>query len=157
MLSHIWINKQSKTPIMKTLMTTLVLFLSLAFAKAQTASTSQETFDITVNIDNARNDNGKIIFSLNTKNDFMRAAPFMTGSSMIKDGVATVTFSDVPMGEYAIIVLQDLNGNNQMDFEVNGMPKEAYGVSNNPMSYGPPTWAEAKFEVKEDITMRIAI
>ncbi|KQC33106.1 hypothetical protein AAU57_07080 [Nonlabens sp. YIK11] len=142
---------------MKTLMTTLVLILISAFAKAQTPPSTVETYTITVNVDNARNDNGEMIFSLSTKDQFMKAAPLMAASSSIKDGVATVTFENVPKGEYAIIVLQDLNGNKQMDFEVNGMPKESYGVSNNVMSYGPPTWAEAKFEVTENTTLRIAI
>jgi uncharacterized protein (DUF2141 family) len=48
------------------------------------------------------------------------------------------------------MVLHDKNGNNQMDFESNGMPKEAYGMSNNPMSYGPPQFSDAAIEVKED-------
>ena len=138
-------------------MTTLVLILLSAFAKAQSPQTTVETYSITVNVYNARNDNGEMIFSLSTKDQFMRAAPLMADSSSIKDGVATVTFENVPAGEYAIIVLQDLNGNQQMDFEVNGMPKESYGVSNNVMSFGPPTWAEAKFEVTENTTLRIAI
>ena len=138
-------------------MTTLVLILISAFAKAQSPQTTVENYSITVNVDNARNDNGEMVFSLSTKDQFMRAAPLMVDSSSIKDGVATVTFENVPAGEYAIIVLQDLNGNQQMDFEVNGMPKESYGVSNNAMSFGPPTWAEAKFEVTENTTLRIAI
>jgi len=142
---------------MKTLITTALIICLTAFAKAQTESTPLETYSITVNVDNARNDNGDMIFSLSTKDQFMRAAPLKSAKSVIKEGVATVTFTEVPKGEYAIIVLQDLNGNEQMDFEVNGMPKESYGVSNNVMSFGPPTWSEAKFELTEDTTMRIAI
>lgn len=36
------------------------------------------------------------------------------------------------------------------------MPKENYGISNNNMSYGPPVWQEAKFEVNsENLEMEI--
>ena len=54
------------------------------------------------------------------------------------------------------MALHDENDNNAMDFEDNGMPKESYGMSNNPMSYGPPQFATAKFEVaSEDLEMNI--
>ena len=36
-----------------------------------------------------------------------------------------------------------------MDFQDNGMPLEDYGVSNNPMSYGPPQFDAAKFVVAD--------
>ncbi len=52
----------------------------------------------------------------------------------------------VKPGAYAIMVLHDENENNRMDFE-NGMPQENYGMSNNPLYYGPPNFSEAKFEV----------
>lgn len=141
---------------MKTIMTTLVLIILTAFAKAQT-TTTPETYTVTVTVDNARNDKGMMVFSLSTENQFMRTAPLKVVSVSIKDGLAVATFKEVPAGEYAVIVLQDLNDNKQMDFEVNGMPKESYGVSNNMMSYGPPTWAEAKFEVTKDTNLTIKI
>ncbi len=65
----------------------------------------------------------------------------------IIDGIATVTFKDVVPGEYAVILYHDKNLNKTMDFEPNGMPLEMYGMSNNPMSYGPPQWSDAKFDV----------
>ena len=37
-----------------------------------------------------------------------------------------------------------------MDFDTNGMPLEMYGISNNVMSYGPPQWSDAKFEVSSE-------
>ncbi len=59
-------------------------------------------------------------------------------------------------GTYAIIALHDENENQQMDYEANGMPKESYGMSNNPMGFGPPQYATAKFNFKnESIKMNI--
>jgi len=43
-----------------------------------------------------------------------------------------------------------------MDFEDNGMPKESYGMSNNPIGFGPPQYATAKFNFEnEAIEMNI--
>jgi uncharacterized protein (DUF2141 family) len=142
---------------MKTLITTALLVVVSAFAKAQSTTASQQSFTITVTVENARNDEGTMMFSLNQKEDFMKGAPFKSDSVTIKDGVANITFTDVPAGEYAVLVLHDKNGNGLMDFEPNGMPKESYGMSNNPMSYGQPTWQEAKFTITKDTALKIVI
>ena len=142
---------------MKTLMTTLFLVILSAFAKAQTPTTSQDSFDLTVTVPNARSNDGEMLFSLNTEANFMKGAPVQSASSIVKDGVATVTFKNVPKGTYGILILHDKNGNGQMDYESNGMPLEPYGVSNNPQSYGPPTWADAKFELDKDTELKIVI
>jgi uncharacterized protein (DUF2141 family) len=43
-----------------------------------------------------------------------------------------------------------------MDFDTSGMPAESYGMSNNPLSYGPPQYSDAKFELKsEDLSFNI--
>ncbi|QJP34855.1 DUF2141 domain-containing protein [Nonlabens sp. Ci31] len=129
---------------MKTLFTTLTVLLFSFVLSAQ------ETFTLKVTVNNASGDEGKMVYSLSTENQFMKAAPLQTASIEIKDGVATATFENVPPGDYAVIVLHDKNGNEKMDFSSNGMPQEAYGTSNNPMSYGPPAWADAKFTVAGD-------
>lgn len=36
-----------------------------------------------------------------------------------------------------------------MDFEPSGMPMENYGMSNNVVSYGPPTFEDGKFTVAD--------
>jgi uncharacterized protein (DUF2141 family) len=129
---------------MKSLFTSLIVLLFSFVLNAQ------ETFTLKVTVNNASGDEGKMVYSLNTENQFMKAAPLQTASIEIKDGVATAIFENVPAGEYAVIVLHDKNANEKMDFSANGMPQEAYGTSNNPMSYGPPTWADAKLTVVSD-------
>ncbi|AUC79484.1 hypothetical protein CW736_08900 [Nonlabens sp. MB-3u-79] len=129
---------------MKALFTSLIVLLFSFILSAQ------ETFTLKVTVNNASVDEGKMVYSLNTENQFMKAAPLQTASIEIKDGVATAIFENVPAGAYAVIVLHDKNANEKMDFSANGMPQEAYGTSNNPMSYGPPTWADAKFALDSD-------
>ena len=43
-----------------------------------------------------------------------------------------------------------------MDYQEGGMPKESYGMSGNDMSFGPPNFEMAKFEVNgEDLEFNI--
>ena len=69
------------------------------------------------------------LLALHTSETFMKAKGIKTSQSKIKDKKATITFTNVPIGDYAIVVVHDENENNQMDFEPNGMPKESYGMS----------------------------
>ena len=132
-------------------MKTLSLIFSLLFAVTLTqAQENSEGKTITVTIENIKNDKGNILLSLNTENTFMKGPGVKNAQSKIVDGKITVTFKNVEPGTYAIMALHDENENNRMDFEDNGMPKESYGMSNNPMSFGPPQFSEAKFEFKEE-------
>ncbi|MEH6535557.1 MAG: DUF2141 domain-containing protein [Psychroserpens sp.] len=134
------------------------LFLSIALVVISTLGFAQDTKGqtITVSIENAVSDDGQFLVSLNTKDTFMKGAGIQSSESKIKDGKATITFKNVQPGEYAIMVLHDANDNNRMDFEENGMPKESYGTSNNPRSFGPPIYDDAKFKVeKEDLKLAI--
>ena len=143
---------------MKTIITSLALSLSLILS-AQTDSNTKgsdtEGTTITVTVPVPSND-GSVIFALFDETNFMTPSPVQGLESEIKDGKAIVTFENVTPGIYAITLFHDKNGNKQMDFEPNGMPKEMYGVSNNVMSYGPPQWSDAKFEVaNQPIEMEI--
>ena len=153
-------NKTSKKlVIMKTVILTLATMIVSFYGKAQadnaTADVAAAGTTITVTVP-VQSTDGKVVFGLYNEATFMKAGPLVGLHSAIEDGKATVTFTDVAPGIYAISLFHDKNNNNQMDFEPNGMPKEMYGVSNNVMSYGPPQWSDAKFEVgSEPIEMEI--
>jgi len=137
---------------MKKLVLSLAVVLTsiLGFAQDEAGTT------ITLNIENANSDDGKFLISLHTEDNFMKGPGIDNKASKVVDGKGSVTFENVKPGEYAIMVLHDENDNQRMDFEENGMPKESYGMSNNPRSFGPPIYADAKFEVgKEDMEMNI--
>lgn len=62
----------------------------------------------------------------------------------------SITWSEtgLPFGEYAIAVYHDKNENGELDTNFLGIPKEAYGFSNNARGkFGPASWKDAKFEV----------
>lgn len=62
----------------------------------------------------------------------------------IVDGKATITFEDVPHGEYALWICHDEDGDGQLNTNIIGMPKEGVGVSGPPPSFAP-TYSDAKF------------
>ena len=153
---------------MKTILFTLALSLTAAIMTAQTETTTLEEVhadaslatpsltaeqtevasdgtSITVTVP-VHSDKGSVFISLHTEDTFMRKG-YLDLEGQIIDGKAVVTFENIPAGTYGILLFHDTNGNKKMDFELNGMPKEMYGISNNIMSFGPPMWSDAKFEV----------
>jgi uncharacterized protein (DUF2141 family) len=106
--------------------------------------------NITVTIDNVLSNEGKVLLSLHTTDTFMKGPGIQNLESTIIDGKVSFTFENVAKGEYAIMALHDANDNKQMDFQTNGMPKESYGMSGNEMSFGPPNFGDAKFEIKDE-------
>lgn len=73
----------------------------------------------------------------------------MVTQGKISNGRYTVTFKAVHDGTYAISSFNDENGNGKLDTNFLGIPKEGTGASNNaPANFGPPKWADAKFEGK---------
>ena len=61
----------------------------------------------------------------------------------IEQQSATGTFKDLPENDYAIAVFHDENGNNKLDKNFFGVPKEPYGFSGNSKSLMPPSFDEA--------------
>lgn len=141
---------------MKTIITVIGLLLFTHFMNAQDDTISvEEGTKITVTVP-LNSDEGNVLIGLYTEGTFLKAAPIMSTSAEIVDGKAIGTFQNVPAGTYGISLFQDKNSNKQMDFDANGMPLEPYGISNNVMSYGPPQWSDAKFEVgNEPVEMEI--
>jgi len=69
-----------------------------------------------------------------------------------------VVFDNVPSGEYAIAVFQDLNGNGELDEKKIGIPAEPFGFSNDARGkLGPPKYKKARFDLdgKLSISLRM--
>jgi uncharacterized protein (DUF2141 family) len=58
----------------------------------------------------------------------------------------TILIEDLPLGEYAVVFLHDENGNEKMDTNFVGAPKEGYGASNDAVNtFSAPKYKDAKF------------
>jgi uncharacterized protein (DUF2141 family) len=53
----------------------------------------------------------------------------------------------LPVGWYAVSVVHDENNNSVLDANFLGIPKEAYGFSNNPKRLGKPGFEAVKFKL----------
>jgi len=138
------------------IMKTLSLFIALIISTTLSFAQTEKGQDITVTIENISNSRGHVIIGLHTVDSFMKSNGIQNAESKVKDGKVVVTFKNVTPGHYALLALHDENDNKRMDFEPNGMPLESYGISNNPMLMGPPTFTDGKFEVT-DKNIEVAI
>ncbi|OQD43535.1 hypothetical protein BUL40_06835 [Croceivirga radicis] len=136
---------------MKTLLSLFAIVCTLTFSQAQTDGVT-----VSVTIENVLNNEGTLLAGLHTAETFMKAQGIKTASTAAKKGAVTLTFENVAPGSYSILVLHDANGNNQMDFEANGMPKESYGTTGEMTLYGPPTFEATAFTVaQKDVSHNI--
>lgn len=66
-------------------------------------------------------------------------------------GSVEVTVRDLPPGEYAAVVLHDLNRNRKLDRSWLGWPREQWGMSNNPpVHFSAPGFRQARFILSQD-------
>ena len=117
--------------------------------------------DLNVNIEGLKNNKGKcIIYVFDSKEGFP-AKPemaFRTLSGEIMQNMCAVSISGLKPGEYAIAVVHDENSNDKIDTNFLGIPREGMGSSNNPKSFGPPSFNDSRFRYTgEEKTLEILI
>ena len=116
--------------------------------------------EISVNVLNVPSSDGKISVALYNKDDsFLKFEEvYASASSMAKTGQTQVLLKDIPNGNYAIALFHDRNGNNKLDTNWMGIPKEKVAFSNAKMKlFGPPSFEECNFELKEDMSITISL
>jgi len=134
----------------------LLSLLSCSSQKTLITKVKKEGVRITVTVPKINSSKGKVYFALfNSKESFQQKQAFQSATGSVKQQQTTVTFTDIPKGEYAILCYHDSNENQKFDMK-GFMPVEDYGYSNNVVLYGPPEFNPLKFEVqKTDISLEI--
>lgn len=130
---------------------TVVGLLFLAFGV-------QAQHTITVNFSKLKPVQGQIYVGLyNSKEDFMKVDKnFRNCITPVNSDKAVCILENVPAGTYALSVFHDENGNGELDTGMFGIPKEGYGFSNNASGmFGPPSFEDSSFEVKDDVVQQI--
>lgn len=110
---------------------------------------------VAVTVNKVRPGKGMLHITLVNKEQFLMRRklkkPFMKGIVKTPDKSIQYEFKDVPPGDYAVQVLQDFDGNGDMTDNWLGIPKEPWGMSNNPpVGLGGPKWERAKFTVTDN-------
>ncbi|PAX60557.1 DUF2141 domain-containing protein [Brunnivagina elsteri] len=76
----------------------------------------------------------------------------ITGNSVTKQ------FSGLKPGTYAVGIIDDKNGDEKLNTDWLGIPKEGFGMSRNPkvsVTTGTPKFGDASFPVRKNITINI--
>ncbi len=73
-----------------------------------------------------------------------------------RKGAVTIRTDALAPGFYGVRVMQDENGNGDLDTNLMGAPREPWGFSNNAVgNFGPPSWKAVRFELNGDTTISI--
>lgn len=139
-----------KQTIMQTILHTVVLFFTVLVLQAQNT--------VEVSMINFGSNEGTVEIGLyNAEGDFLKRG-YKLESTSITEKKATVTFTDIPDGTYAVSCYHDENGNGEFDMYMGFLPKEPYATSNGAKGvFGPPKWKDAKFEVINGQIKEVAI
>lgn len=73
------------------------------------------------------------------------------------DGSDSYVLTDIPAGEYALMVYYDENDNLKIDKNFIGIPTEPLGFSNNYRPKGPPSYTRAAFTLTQDETREFTV
>lgn len=131
------------------------------FTGALITSAHSQT-NIQVHITGISSQKGEIFVALySSSNGFPSDASkaIKTAKAVPSNGKASLNFTLIPEGNYAIALFHDINGDGKMNTNIFGIPKEGYGFSNNVRNlFRAPTFEEASFRVgKSDIHLTIKI
>ncbi|MBW4571490.1 MAG: DUF2141 domain-containing protein [Tolypothrix carrinoi HA7290-LM1] len=136
----------------------LAILVSTSFAKTANA---QPTITLTVVVNGIKHQKGQLClgiysnekgFPLSTKNVVKSACFPITVSSLKQQ------FTGLKPGNYAVAVVDDQNGDRQLNRDFFGIPKEGFGISNNPtvsITTGTPKFSKASFSLSKNTTVNI--
>ncbi len=129
---------------MKNLIVNLILLLCIPlFSFGQVA--------LTVEIDQLRNNNGKLLLELNNEDEEV----IQGFSETIANNKCVIVIKDLKPGKYAFKFFHDENNDEEINTNFMGIPKEGYGFSNNAKgTFGPPSFDKMLFELSKSDTMR---
>ena len=139
----------------------IILFITVTFLSFKNKN-EQNTYSLTVTVDDLRNSKGVIQFSLYNKD---RTIPdekfkkyFKQKTGKIIHNASTVTFFDLPKGKYAVNILhdEDKNGYIKKGFI---LPNEGVGFSNyNSIGLSNrPKFSKASFLLNSDKVTSVKI
>lgn len=106
--------------------------------------------DLTVDVAGLKSVKGKVLVAVYSRAEDFLKQPTRTAAVDAHPGTVRVVIADLPLGDYALSVFQDENGNAKLDSNLIGMPIEPYGFSNDAMgSYGPPSFKASLLHLPE--------
>jgi len=128
------------------ILVSLILFFNLGFVN--------QDLPLQITIDEVRSTNGSISVSVFLDQEsFAAEKPYkheFFPKSGYSQGSSFTCSMDLPYGAYGVVVLDDENENNNMDYNWMGVPKEGYGFSNFiHKGFSKPDYSDFEFILNE--------
>ena len=125
--------------------------LSIAIFSLACMATPAMSAEITLEINDIESTQGDMRVAIyDNEKDFNMRTAYRGLYQPVKEGKVEIVLSDMPMGEYAVMLFQDSNGNEELDSNLLGMPKEPWGASLQGRSItGRPGWDDVKFNLPD--------
>ena len=114
------------------------------------AKSSSETQPVTVVVSSLVSTTSTVkLFFYNTREGFLKSGKWAFSKAVKPEGKSQFTLPvELPPGEWAVAITQDLNNNNKIDKNFLGIPTEPYAFSNNIRpTIAAPKFDECKFTV----------
>lgn len=117
----------------------------------------QKKKKLTVQITNVTSEEGQIILAIyNSSENYDKRIAFQ--EVKLKPEIDTVIFeTNLPDGEYLVMLVHDINNNGKLDTSFIGMPKEPVGLSNYDGKGIPGKFKKHKFSVNENTEIIIPL
>ncbi|MFO8148369.1 MAG: DUF2141 domain-containing protein [Bacteroidota bacterium] len=149
---------------MKKTIKKFAIFSMLIVLFSFTTPVQETNYSLTINVENLRNSKGVVQYALYNREgsipDEKYERYFRKGIAEISKERSTLTFNDLPAGNYAISILHDENKNGKIDKKfLLPIPSEGVGISNY-QSIGfsnRPNFSKASFPVDSNMTMDVKI
>ena len=139
----------------------LVVLLSPCVLISQSKNPAPKLCTLTVQVEGVNSQGGNIgVLLFNSTKGWPEDihAAFKDVVVPAHGGVVTVRIEKIPTGIYAVAVGHDVNMNHKVDKNFLGIPKEQWGMSNNPRALvKPPSFTTAQFDLKGDAEIRIRL
>tara|TARA_R110002051_G_scaffold180913_2_gene250328 strand:- start:7373 stop:7795 length:423 start_codon:yes stop_codon:yes gene_type:complete len=135
-----------------------IVFLLLVLGLLSNTISAQHNLSLT--IDGVSSDKGNICYAVYTnESSFLKFDEvFKSGSEKAVKGSTAFSISNLPDGEYAIAIFHDENGNQNLDTNMLGIPKEKVAFSKGKMKmFGPPKFNECVFSFNTTMEMNISL
>ena len=135
----------------------LLLLIQIVCGIFLFAEETAEEKKLTVEITNVTSEEGQIILAIyNSSENYDKRIAFQ--EVKLKPEIDTVIFeTNVPDGEYLVMLVHDINNNGKLDTSFIGMPKEPVGLSNYDGKGIPGKFKKHKFSVNENTEIIIPL
>lgn len=136
----------------------LVFFFS---AYQQAPATGGARYTLTIHVENVNKDKGSIgVLVFNSSHGWPenRAEALKDIVVPAQPGTVTVIVPGLAPGDYAVAIAHDVNRNHKLDKNFFGVPREQWGMSNNPhATIKAPPFSAAKFSVRNDVEIQVKL